>query len=194
VQAPVLTLDQRTQGLIAIAEPKSGAVVRTVLVNQRPNANQKQQQQPMRIRSQKLVYDGTLRRARFSTGVTLVSQEGTTRADEADVFFKPPTAALPGKPAPAEAMMSGNIDRIVADGDVFFTQPAPRRQGTGEELVYTADDGKFILTGSKGRRPRIEDEQQGTVTGDTLQFSSHEDRVDVLSGDGRAVTTMRVNK
>jgi lipopolysaccharide export system protein LptA len=91
-------------------------------------------------------------------------------------------------------LMGGNLDRIVADGDVVLTQPLFHRQGTGEELVYTADDGKFLLTGSTGRRPRIEDAQQGTVTGGTLQFSSHEQRVDVLSGEGRAVSTTRVNK
>jgi lipopolysaccharide export system protein LptA len=191
VQAPVLVLDQKSQGLTATSDPKSGTVVRTVLVDQSAKPGQKPRQ-PVRVRSQKLAYSGVTRLARFSTAVTLTGEDGTIRADQADVFFKPNGAAAHSD-APA-AMMSGNVDRIVADGDVFFSQPAPRRQGTGQELVYTADDGKFLLTGSAGRRPRIEDAQQGTVSGEALQFSSHEERVDVISSSGRTVTTTRVNK
>jgi lipopolysaccharide export system protein LptA len=193
VQAPTIVLTQQPVGLTATASDDGKLLVHTVLVNEPSNnkpGSAKKPEPPTRVTSRKLVYTDADRRARFSTAVTLVDSNGTVRAEQVDAFFKPADAAKPTATAPSA--MSGSLDRLVATGNVVLTQPL--RQGTGEQLVYTADDSKFVLTGSAGRQPRIEDKQQGTVTGETIQFLSHDDRVDVTSGTHRTVTTTHLNK
>jgi len=200
VQAPTLVVTQQPRGLVATASPDGKQPVSAVVAEQESktdakDAKKKDQkpQQPVRITARKLVYSEADRRARFTTNVVLVDSDGTIRSDQTDVFLKPESfqneAAAPTSSGP---MMSGQIDHIVATGNIFLTQPL--RQGTGQQLVYTADDGKFVLTGDSFRPPRIEDRQQGTVSGEALQFLSRDDRVDVIGGDRRTVTTTHLNK
>jgi lipopolysaccharide export system protein LptA len=188
VEAPTLVLTEQPRGLLAESPADGPPAVHAVFVQHDP----KHPQPPVRVTSRTLVYSDAERKARFTTGVTLIDNNGTVRADKMDVFLK---AATPAGSAPIPvaashapgAPMGGQLDHILATGDVFVEQPL--RQGTGAELVYTADDGKFVLTGSAGRPPRIEDQQKGTVTGDALVFLSRDDKVDVENGGGRTVTT-----
>ncbi len=66
----------------------------------------------------------------------------------------------------------GKIDRIIAEerrrGD------EPTRHATGDRLVYTSADDKFVLTGGP---PSIFDAERGKITGDSLTFYRHDDRV-----------------
>jgi lipopolysaccharide export system protein LptA len=78
--------------------------------------------------------------------------------------------SLPGSDQPSK------IDHMVAAGKVVVTEP--NRRAVGDRLVYTADDGKYLLT---GRSPSIFDAERGTVWGDSLTFYSHDDRVLVES-------------
>ena len=50
----------------------------------------------------------------------------------------------------------------------------PNRRATGEKLVYTAADDKFVLTGGP---PSIFDAEHGKITGDSLTFYRRDDRV-----------------
>ncbi|HVU47530.1 MAG TPA: hypothetical protein VHD85_15465, partial [Terracidiphilus sp.] len=62
------------------------------------------------------------------------------------------------------------------------------RKGTGEKLVYTGDDGKYVLTGTASAPPRLTDPARGTVTGEALIFNSSDDSVSI-EGGGRRTTT-----
>jgi hypothetical protein len=57
-------------------------------------------------------------------------------------------------------------------------------------LVYVAQDDKFVLTGGP---PSIFDAEHGKITGDSLTFYRHDDRV-LVEGQGTspAITTTRV--
>ncbi len=68
------------------------------------------------------------------------------------------------------------------------------RKGTGEELAYTAAEGKFVLTGSSAAPPRLTDQVRGTVTGNALIFNDRDDSVEVSGGASKAVTQTRVAK
>jgi lipopolysaccharide export system protein LptA len=70
--------------------------------------------------------------------------------------------------------MPGQVDRIIAEDQVVITQPT--RHATGDRLVYTAADDKFVLTGGPGL-PSIFDAERGKITGDSLTFYRHDDRV-----------------
>jgi lipopolysaccharide export system protein LptA len=85
------------------------------------------------------------------------------------------------------------VERIVSTGHIVLEQPG--RKGTGEKLVYTAADGRFVLTGTPLQPPQLADAVRGTVTGNSLIFLSRDDSVQV--GDdasGRTTTRTRVQK
>jgi lipopolysaccharide export system protein LptA len=82
----------------------------------------------------------------------------------------------------------GQLDRIVAEGDVVVREAVRRAQG--EKLVYTAFDEKFVLTGGS---PSIFDAEHGKTTGDSLTFYKRDDRVQVEGRDASpSVTQTRV--
>jgi lipopolysaccharide export system protein LptA len=84
------------------------------------------------------------------------------------------------------------VERIVALGGVQLEQPG--RKATGEQLVYTAQDGRFVLTGSSSEAPHISDVTRGTVTGSSLIFNDHDDSVIVSGGQSKAITETRTAK
>jgi lipopolysaccharide export system protein LptA len=67
---------------------------------------------------------------------------------------------------------SGQVEKIIADDNIVITEPT--RRATGDKLVYTSADDKFVLTGGP---PSIFDAEQGKITGDSLTFYRHDDRV-----------------
>jgi lipopolysaccharide export system protein LptA len=62
----------------------------------------------------------------------------------------------------------------------------PKRQGTGDQLVYTAADDKFVLTGGP---PSIFDAERGKITGVSLTLFRHDDRVLVEGNAASPVVT-----
>ena len=77
---------------------------------------------------------------------------------------------------------------MVADGNVLIQQP--NRRAEGQKLVYTAADDKFVLTGGP---PCIFDAEQGKITGVSLTFFRHDDRV-LVEGEASSpvVTKTRI--
>ena len=77
--------------------------------------------------------------------------------------------------------MGGSVERVVASGHIEIQQPG--RRASGEQLVYTANDGMFVLTGTAKVPPKVVDDQRGTVTGTSLQFHAGDENV-VVSNEG----------
>jgi lipopolysaccharide export system protein LptA len=76
----------------------------------------------------------------------------------------------------------------VASGGVVVTQNG--RHATGDKLVYTAADDKFVMTGGT---PSIFDAERGLITGVSLTLYGHDGRVLVEgSKQSPAVTETRV--
>ncbi len=201
--APQIELDQKKSLLKAWGE-NTGAtpVVSASFVTA---LGAKHAQSVMRVRSRTLVYSDKERRGDFRGAVTAEEADGAIRADDAMVYLKPEKAnpGVAGSSADREGKGSavqsssgrgvpaGNsqVDRIVATGHVVFTQPG--RKGEGEKLVYTADDGKYVLTGTAGEPPKLWDRVHGTTTGTALIFNSQNDSVEVSGGKSSAVTETR---
>jgi lipopolysaccharide export system protein LptA len=140
---------------------------------------------PVDVTSDKLTYVDDERRARFTGNVFAKSPTNTINAKLIDVFLKPADAGkndVPAQPATQKknglggAEAPSQIDHMVAVGNVVVTEP--NRKAVGDRLVYTADDGKYNLT---GKSPSIFDAEHGTVWGDSLTFYSRDDRVLVES-------------
>jgi len=97
------------------------------------------------------------------------SQSQATGQTVSSVDASKQTASRQGAPAPAS---TGQVEKIVAENDVVIKEPT--RRAIGNRLVYTAADDKFVLTGGP---PSIFDAEQGKITGDSLTFYRHDDRV-----------------
>jgi len=70
----------------------------------------------------------------------------------------------------------------------------PKRRAEGQKLVYTAADDKFVLTGGASNElPSIFDAERGKITGGSLTFYRHDDRV-LVEGEASTpvVTQTRV--
>jgi lipopolysaccharide export system protein LptA len=88
---------------------------------------------------------------------------------------------------------AGNqLDRIVAQGDIEIQQGG--RKALGSQVVYTAQEQKFVLTGTPERKPSIFDAEHGQITGDSLTFFTQGDRVLVGSGDSSPKLTQTRNR
>jgi len=84
------------------------------------------------------------------------------------------------------------VQTIDATGDVQLEQPG--RKAVGARLLYTADEGKFVLTGVPGVPPSIFDAEHGQVTGVSLTFFNRDGRVLVDSSNSTSITQTRFKK
>ena len=162
----------------------------------------KQGPEVVRVASRQMVYSEAAHRADFSGSVQVESADGRMHANQAAVFLQtaspvaagsataatkqPPVESKAEKPGSAGiavgGIFGGGVREIVAQGQITLDQPG--RHGSGEQLVYTAGDGKFILTGTPAAPPRLTDEAKGTVTGASLTFNSTDDSVTVSGAAG----------
>ena len=97
------------------------------------------------------------------------------RAPVLDLYFTRSGSSKPGSGGTSE------ISRAVGTGGVTVEQGD--RRGTAERGVYTAADGKFVLSGGT---PTLFDPVQGTTTGRELTFYIADDTIIVDSGNGSA--------
>ena len=186
----------------------------------------------VRVQSGRLHYAEGLRRAEFSRGVVLEDADGTMTSREA-VALLLPSAPKDGVPASGKGVGAaglagaagdgvaggggrgggggvggggggrpgGGLDRVTAVGDVVIRQTG--RVATGQQAVYTATDGMFVLTGGGGVPPKVVDEANGTISGAALRFRSGDNSVTVdgrakdgasATGDGRVHTRTKVKQ
>ena len=189
VMAPVIEFAQTEQRLTAHGD--ATGMVRTVLASRDNVAGGAKGSAKnggvLRVTSRDLVYVDAERRADFTGSVAVANATGTFKAARAVVFLEPVAVAKASKSKPvigSDTLLSGNVQRVVADGGVRFDQPG--RVATGEQMVYTAYDGKFELTGTAETPPKVVDAEQGTVTGASLIFHAGDDSVVVSSGTNGA--------
>jgi lipopolysaccharide export system protein LptA len=202
VEAPTLQFDRDHRSLVAqgMGQDSAGTGLRPVRAGQSPAPTQPLTQPvstvlvqvdksgkatPVTITSARLNYADAERKILLDGGVTAKGSDTTLTAQQMTVFLRSRSesqaGAGPGTP--------GQVERIVAEGKVVITQPT--RHATGERLVYTAAEDKFVLTGgSSGGIPSIFDAERGKITGDSLTFYRHDDRV-LVEGKETSPTVTR---
>ena len=178
VQAPTIEFDRGSRSVIARG---TGAQrVSTALVQTDKNGKTT----PLTITSARLAYADSERKAHFDGGVIAKGADLTISANQMDVFLQARGQAA----ANQSVMKTGKVEKMVAQGQVVVAQPA--RRATGQQLVYTAAEEKFVLTGGP---PSIFDAEHGKITGVSLTFYIHDDRVLVEgSNSSPTVTHTRV--
>jgi len=187
VEAPTLQFDREHRTIFAQGvgqgEISVGTGLRPVRAGQSPAPTQAPAQPvstvlvqvdkngtvtPVRITSARLNYSDGERRIFLDGGVTAKASDSTLTGQRMTVFLLPRSQSKLG----ASPAMPGQVERIIVEDQVVITQPT--RHATGERLVYTSADDKFVLTGGP---PSIFDAERGKTTGDSLTFYRHDDRV-----------------
>ena len=135
---------------------------------------------PITITAAKVTYADSERKAHYEGNVLAKSTEFTASAKTADAYLLPRSQTSGMQPAATP----GQLDRMVAEGNVLIQQP--NRRAEGQKLVYTAAEDKFVLTGGS---PSIFDAEQGKITGVSLTFFRRDDRVLVEGEAGTPVVT-----
>ncbi len=187
IQAPSIQFDRNRRSVVA--QGTSTQPVSTVLVQVEKNGKVT----PVKITSDRLTYTDSERKAHFEEAVQAKGAELTITAKALDVFLQPRehespnqsitgTAAGTGAEGAGTGAGTGKIDHIVARDQVVVVQPG--RRATGEQLVYTASDDKFVLTGGS---PSIFDAEHGKITGVSLTLFRHDGRV-LVEGNNTSPT------
>jgi lipopolysaccharide export system protein LptA len=199
IAAPVIELSRTKNTLAAHGTSGDGAAVNAVFTSLPGSAAAAQTSAPghsvlpthpgqasvVRLHSHSLFYAENDHKAVFSGGVVAQTSTGTLHSGFMDIYFS--TATVSEKKDQSSA-----VSKIIARSAVQLEQPG--RKGTGEELTYTAEDGKFVLTGTSAVPPRLNDQVRGTVTGSALIFNDRDDSVVVSGGASKAVTQTHVAK
>jgi lipopolysaccharide export system protein LptA len=175
VEAPSIEFDRGHRTIQAKADP--GQKVSMVLVQ----IDKKGKVTPVAVTASQLTYNDDDRKAHLQGDVVAKGGDLMISAAAMDVFFHP-RGTESGNQTSAQA---GRIDRIVAQHNIVITQP--NRRAVGEELVYTADEDKFVLTGGT---PSIFDAELGKITGVSLTFFRADDRV-LVEGNQTSPTVTR---
>ena len=179
VEAPTIQF-QKDQRII-VADSSSQQKVSTALTS----TDKSGKTTPIHITSDHLVYHDSERAANYQGDVLARGPDMTLTSSEMEVFFAPASQS-PEKRAPAGT--PANLQKIIASGAVVVAQP--NRHATGDKLVYTSEDDRFILTGGP---PSIFDAERGKITGVSLTLFRRDDRV-IVDGNSSlpAVTNTRV--
>jgi len=178
VEAPSIRFDRDQRSVIA--QGSASQTVSTVLVQ----TDKSGKVTPVTITSSWLSYTDNERKAHFDGAVQAKGADVIINANQMDVYLQ-----RRGQSAATQALAAtGRVDHIVATGPVLISQP--RRHATGNQLVYTSAEDKFVLTGGP---PSIFDAEHGKITGVSLTFFRHDDRVLVEGNDtSPTVTQTRV--
>ncbi|MGA9541927.1 MAG: LptA/OstA family protein [Candidatus Sulfotelmatobacter sp.] len=143
---------------------------------------------PIAITSARLTYADADRLAHYEGGVLAKGSNFTASSNTMDAYLVPRSQTSGNQPLAGHISGPGQLDHLVAKGDVVVQQPT--RRAEGKTLVYTASDDKFVLTGGP---PSIFDAERGKITGVSLTFFRGDDRV-LVEGEASTpvVTQTRV--
>jgi lipopolysaccharide export system protein LptA len=177
VEAPEISFDRTTRSLVAQGTPVQP--VSTVLVQSNASGNST----ALAITCSRLTYADDDRKVHFEGNVVAKEADITITARQMDASLQ-----ARGQGSANRSTTAGKLEKIVATGGVVATEP--QRRAEGNQLVYTTGEDKFVLTGGS---PSIFDAEHGKITGVSLTFFRHDDRV-LVEGDSSspAVTQTRV--
>jgi lipopolysaccharide export system protein LptA len=192
IDAPVIVLDRQKQTLMGHSTEQTEPV-RVVLVSAggpipgKEGTGKPATPSVIRIRGGDLKYSDAERKAVMQGGaagsVVAETSTATSVSSEVEVVLLP-QGNHAGKDG--GGAQGAQVDRMTARGHVVVTSGG--RRGTGEQLVYSSENGEYVLTGTAAAPPRMSDPARGSVTGEALIFHSRDDSVSI-EGGGRKTTT-----
>jgi len=166
VEAQSIEFNRDHRSMVALGSAASQTVSTVLVQTGRSEDGKTTKSIPIAITSARLTYADNDRKAHFEGDVVAKGAEVTIAAKTMDAFLQARGSA--NQPSSG----AGKLDKIVAQEQVVITQP--NRRASGDILTYTAADDKFVLTGGP---PSIFDAEHGKITGVSLTFFRHDDRV-----------------
>jgi lipopolysaccharide export system protein LptA len=165
-------------------QPERVAISAASTTNVRKNGGKVARSGPIAITGSRLTYADADRKAHYEGGVVAKGVDFTASSKTMEVYLLPRSQVVSNQSVSG----SGQLDRMVAQGNVVVQEPS--RRANGQNLVYYAADDKFVLTGGP---PSIFDAEQGKITGVSLTFFRRDDRV-LVEGEASTpvVTQTRV--
>jgi lipopolysaccharide export system protein LptA len=196
IEAPSILFDREHRSVTAegtVTQPVSTLLIQANSPTEKnsrepqktpPDKQKSEKYSPVAVTAARLRYNDAERKAHYE-GRVLAKGSGFTAAGKSmDVYL------LPRSQTSKNQLLAGpgQLDRIIGQGDVVVQQPG--RRALGEQLVYTAADDKFVLTGGS---PSIFDAERGKTAGVSLTFYRRDDRV-LVDGEASSpvVTQTRV--
>jgi len=176
IEAPAIDFDRDHRTVVAHGSSDSSQLVSTILIQ----TDKSGRVIPAKVTSNKLTYTDSERKAHFEGNAVAKWTDLTITSTQMDAFFQ----RADQNPTGQATSNTGKLERMVAKGNVVVVQP--KRQATGDQLVYTTVDDKFVLTGGP---PSIFDAEQGKITGVSLTLFRHDDRVLVEGNAASPVVT-----
>jgi lipopolysaccharide export system protein LptA len=188
IEAPTIQFDRAHR--FVTAQGTASRPVQTILTQPQKTASGKgstatsQASSSIFITAGRLTYADADRKIHYEDGVVAKGPDFSASCGTLDAYL------LPRGESSANQSLggSGQLERMVAQGDVRVQQPT--RRAEGQKLVYTSADDKFVLTGGP---PSIFDAERGKITGVSLTFFRRDDRV-LVEGEASTpvVTRTRV--
>ena len=125
--------------------------------------------EPTVVTSDRLQVDYAHNMGTFTGNVLAMDPQITVRADQMVVVFGTSTNSTG-----TSTNSIRTLQKIVAEGGVMINQGD--KKSSSEHAVYTAEDGKVVLTG----KPKLQS-PEGTLTGKTITFWRDQQKVDIES-------------
>jgi len=196
IEAPSILFDREHRSVTAegtVTQPVSTLLIQANSPTEKnsrepqktpPDKQKSEKYSPVAVTAARLRYNDAERKAHYE-GRVLAKGSGFTAAGKSmDVYL------LPRSQTSKNQLLAGpgQLDKIIGQGDVVVQQPG--RRAVGQQLVYTAADDKFVLTGGS---PSIFDAERGKTAGVSLTFYRRDDRV-LVDGEASSpvVTQTRV--
>ena len=171
---------QATGNVLAVFAQTAGA-------NLLPSAPKKPGPTLWQARAPELTYSGDAGQVHMAGGVRIVSGDVSLVSRTLDLELGAPKGA---GPEDSSLLAKGELNQAVAHGNVVVRQGALR--ASAEQAIYTAADGKFVLSGGK---PTITDGSGNSASGRSLTFFLPNDTILIDSQEGsRTLTKYRVEK
>jgi lipopolysaccharide export system protein LptA len=191
-RAPATTPATAT-ALAKTSGPSSSPSSKTIATTLTAPQSEQKKSPLWHVTAQSLTYNDAESHAHLEHDVRAQSADQKMRAPIVDLYFtRGAQATASGTEAAANMRADGpqQISRAVGTGGTTVEEGG--RKATAERGVYTAADGKFVMSGGN---PTLYDSTEGNTTGRQLTFFLADDTIIVDSENGsRVLTRHRVDR
>jgi lipopolysaccharide export system protein LptA len=135
---------------------------------------------PVSYSANNLEYFDGERRLVLTGDVDVVQNDARLRADRITLFFSQSTAAASGDQASAGGLGSGDIQRMIAEGEVYYVRP--QQSARGNRAVYEVASDSVTFTGNV-----VVASDENVIRGETLVLEVGSRRTSIRPNTGERV-------
>jgi lipopolysaccharide export system protein LptA len=135
---------------------------------------------PVSYSADNLEYFDGERRLVLTGDVDIVQGDARLRSDRLTLFFAPAAGAAPAGDAGAGGLGSGDIQRMIAEGEVYYVRPA--QSARGNRAVYETQNDSVVFTGNV-----VVAGEDSVVRGETLTLQISNRRTIIQPARGERV-------